>query len=476
MDLNSSTVVVAGLGISGQSMVDILRDRAARVISVDERKEDADLRSFDDIVWDGVDLVCTSPVFTPRTPFIVEARKRGIPVISEVELAWLLRVDNARTGEPAPWIGITGTNGKTSTTEMVSVMLTACGLQAPAVGNIGKAVSRAALDPANNVLCVELSSFQLHFTYSLALAGAAITNIGADHLDWHGGLERYAEDKSKVYDGARRVIDYNAHDSRVTELASEARAAEGCVHVGFTLAEPQAGQIGVRDGWIVDMSGIAGGEVGEETRIARVADFAHLTEPDGTVYPHLLADALTALILVYAMDVDHAVAVKALQGFKPGGHRIEEVARLTTDGTTVRFVDDSKATNALAAQASLRSFAPSSVVWIAGGLAKGGRFEELVAQEHDRMKAAVIIGVDQEPMLEAFRTCAPDVPLTVIDPAGTGSVMRRAVDAAAALAEPGDVVLLAPACASMDQFVSYADRGDQFASESRRWVDEHAAA
>ena len=116
------------------------------------------------------------------------------------------------------------------------------------------------------------------------------------------------------------------------------------------------------------------------------------------------------------------------------------------------------------------------MVWIAGGLAKGGRFEELVAQERDRMKAAVIIGVDQEPMLEAFRACAPDVPLTVIDPADAGSVMRRAVEAAAALADPGDVVLLAPACASMDQFVSYADRGNQFASESRRWVDEHAAA
>ena len=269
MDLNSSTVVVAGLGISGQSMVDILRDRAARVISVDERKEDADLHSFDDIVWDDVDLVCTSPVFTPRTPFIVEARKRGIPVISEVELAWLLRVANTRTGEPAPWLGITGTNGKTSTTEMVSVMLTACGLQAPAVGNIGKAVSQAALDPANDVLCVELSSFQLHFTYSLALTGAAITNIGADHLDWHGGLERYAEDKSKVFDGARRVIAYNAQDARVTELASEARTAEGCVHVGFTLAEPQAGQIGVRDGWIVDMSGIAGSEVGDPHRARR---------------------------------------------------------------------------------------------------------------------------------------------------------------------------------------------------------------
>ena len=165
LDLEHMTVVVAGLGISGRSIVDILRPRAKEVIGVDEHKEDADLNSFDDIPWDRVDLVCTSPVFNPRTPFILEARRRGIPVISEVELAWLMRVDNARTGLPAPWIGITGTNGKTSTTEMTSAMLTACGLTAPAVGNIGKAVSHAALDPDNDVLCVELSSFQLHFTY-----------------------------------------------------------------------------------------------------------------------------------------------------------------------------------------------------------------------------------------------------------------------------------------------------------------------
>lgn len=474
LDLEHMTVVVAGLGISGRSIVDILRPRAKEVIGVDEHKEDADLRSFDDIPWERVDLVCTSPVFNPRTPFIVEARRRGIPVISEVELAWLMRVDSARTGRPAAWIGITGTNGKTSTTEMTSAMLTACGLTAPAVGNIGKAVSHAALDPANDVLCVELSSFQLHFTYSLALAGAAITNIAADHLDWHGGIEAYAQDKSKVFDGARRVIAYNAQDERVSELAREAKTAEGCVAVGFTLSEPVAGQIGVKDGWIVDMAGVTGMPIGAEHRLAALADFPHLMEPDGTLYPHLVADALTALILVTAMDVDIDVALDALKRFKPGGHRIEEVARLTLDdGATVRFVDDSKATNAHAARASLSSFAPGSVVWIAGGLAKGGRFEQLVADVRDRLKAAVVIGVDQEPMLDALRTSAPDLPVTIIDPADAGSVMACAVTAAASMAHGGDVVLLAPACASMDQFRSYAQRGDEFADEARRWVSEY---
>lgn len=205
MDLSDKTVLVAGLGISGRSMMEVLRSRAARVIGVDEHKPEADLHSFDDIDWDSADIVMTSPVFNPRTPFILEAQRRGIPVYSEVELAWRLRVDSARTGRPAPWVGITGTNGKTSTTEMTSAMLCADGLVAPAVGNIGKAVSHAAVDPDNDALCVELSSFQLHFTDSLALDCAAITNIADDHLDWHGGIEAYAADKSKVFRNVRRA-------------------------------------------------------------------------------------------------------------------------------------------------------------------------------------------------------------------------------------------------------------------------------
>lgn len=477
MDMNGKTVIVAGLGVSGQSMMQVLGPRAGRVLGVDERKPDADLHSFDQIDWDDTDMVMTSPVFNPRTPFILEAQKRDIPVMSEVELAWQLRVNNDSTGKPAPWIGITGTNGKTSTTEMTSEMLSACGLTAPAVGNIGKAVSHAAVDSANDVLCVELSSFQLHFTYSLELDCAAITNIADDHLDWHGGIENYAADKSKVFHNVRKALVYNADDNRVTKLAFAAHTAPGCRRIGFTLNEPENGQIGVKDGWIVDMSGVAGGKPGEPEQVAKIADFTHLTEPDGTVYPHLLADALTALVLVLGLGADREKSLAALKQFTPGGHRIQTVAVVrTTDGGTIRFVDDSKATNAHAAKASLNSFADKSVVWIAGGLAKGSRFERLVADQAHTIKAAVIIGKDQQPMLDAFKESAPDIPLSIIDPKDNDTVMSRAINAAGAYAHAGDVVLMAPACASMDQFKSYADRGNQFAQEAQRWVNEHGEA
>ena len=118
MQVADKTVVIAGLGVSGTSLAEVLRERGAHVIGVDERKPEADLHSFDDVDWDHVDYVMSSPVFNPRTPFVLEAQRRGIPVMSEVEFAWQLRVNNERTGTPAPWIGITGTNGKTSTTEM----------------------------------------------------------------------------------------------------------------------------------------------------------------------------------------------------------------------------------------------------------------------------------------------------------------------------------------------------------------------
>ena len=477
MNMDGKTVIVAGLGVSGQSMTEVLGSRAGRVLGVDEKKPDADLHSFDQIDWDNTDMVMTSPVFNPRTPFILEAQKRNIPVMSEVELAWQLRVNSNTTGKPAQWIGITGTNGKTSTTEMTSEMLTACGLTAPAVGNIGKAVSHAAVDPANDVLCVELSSFQLHFTYSLELDCAAITNIADDHLDWHGGIENYAADKAKVFHNVKKALVYNADDERVTKLAFAAQTALECRRIGFTLAEPKDGQIGVKDGWIVDMSGIAGGEAGKPFQVAKVTDFTHLTEPDGTVYPHLLADALTALALVLGLGADKDKALAALKQFTPGGHRIQTVAvAKTSDGGTIRFVDDSKATNAHAAKASLNSFADKSVVWIAGGLAKGSRFEQLVADQAHTIKAAIIIGKDQQPMLDAFKASAPDIPMSIIDPTDNDTVMARAIDAAGTYAQSGDVVLMAPACASMDQFKSYADRGNQFAQQAQRWVNEHGEA
>lgn len=477
MNVEHTTVLIAGLGVSGASLAQVLTERGANVITVDERKPEAVLHSFDDVDWSNVDYVMASPVFPPTTPFIVKAQEHGIEVLSEVEFAWRLRANNATTGEPAPWIGITGTNGKTSTTEMTAAMLAACGLDAPTAGNIASgdmsmSLSRCATSPEHDALCVELSSFQLHFTDSLELDCAAITNIADDHLDWHGGRENYAADKAKVFAHAKRAIVYPADDEQVSALAAQAQTAEGCCRIAFTLNPPVEGQIGVEDGWIVDMSGVAGGEPGQANRLASLRDFTYLAEPDGTPYPHLVADALAALALVLGLGVDRDKALAALKQFKPGGHRIETVAEVGVDGGTVRFVDDSKATNAHAAQASLSSFKPKSVVWIAGGLAKGSRFEELIKNQAMTIKAAVIIGKDQSQMLEAFASQAPDIPLTVIDPAET-DVMGKAVEACGMYAQAGDVVLMAPACASMDQFKSYAERGTQFAKAAKEWGSKH---
>ena len=499
-------VLVAGLGVSGRGASEVLRAVGANPITADENKPEANIHDFSAIDWSKIDAVVTSPVFNPRTPFLLEAAEHNIPVFSEVELAWRLRVNSKRTNKPAYWVGITGTNGKTSTTEMTSSMLTACGLNAPAVGNIGKSVSHAALEAEHDALCVELSSFQLHFTDSLALDCAAITNIAADHLDWHGGIEAYAKDKSKVFNNVRKALVYNAQDARVKALAFAAKVSEGCKRIGFTLDEPAVGEIGVKDGWIVDVSGVAGGVEGEPKRIVQLCDLKHLCEPDGTVYPHLLADALTALALALGLTGNVEDSVRALREFAPGGHRIQTVATLPSeDGNSlhdIRFVDDSKATNAHAAAASLASFADNSVVWIAGGLAKGGCFEDLVAKQRHVIKAAVIIGLDQRPFVEALHASAPDLPVTIVSPDGScaksyngidddvyaeiaenaviqldskfgEAVMRKTIESAGCYAKPGDVVLLAPACASMDQFVSYADRGNCFAKESQRWVQNH---
>lgn len=475
MDLNLSDkrVLVAGLGISGNSAVEVLRGKARSVTSVDERQAAADVHSFNDIDWSQVDLLVVSPVFNPRSSFIRIAQERKIPIVSEVEVGWQLRVANARTGYPAPWIGITGTNGKTSTTQMTAAIMGAAGLNAPAVGNIGLAVSEAAVDSSCDVLCVELSSFQLHYTQSLELECAAITNLAADHLDWHGSFEAYVADKAKIYSNVRKALVYNADDEKVSALATAVSVATTCRKVGFTLETPKAGQIGVEQGWIVDRSGIAGGFVDEPKQILPLGKLHGLSEPNGQLYPHLLADALCALALALGAGAQLDAACEAMEAFRPGGHRIETVAQLGVGEQVVRFVDDSKATNAHAAQASLSSYEPNSVIWIAGGQAKSSQFDQLVASQVSRLVAVVVIGVDQEPILEALSRQAPHVPYTRIASEPVDTIMQRTVAAAASYARPGRVVLLAPACASLDQFSSYAQRGQLFAQAARDWVDEH---
>jgi UDP-N-acetylmuramoylalanine--D-glutamate ligase len=473
-------VVVAGLGVTGRAVERALRPRVAALVTVDAGAPDADVREPEDpavvarVVADA-DLVVTSPGWRPTAPLLAAARAAGVPVWSEVELAWRLRVERAPAPDgdpaghprgPAPWLGVTGTNGKTTTVEMLAAILAAAGLRTRAVGNVGRPLVEAALDPELDVLAVELSSFQLHFTHTTAFQAGAVLNVAADHLDWHGTLDAYAADKGRVYERAEVACVYNVADPRTEHLVREADVAEGARATGFTLGTPGPGMLGLVEDVLVDRAfhapAGARDRQGYAAELGTLADLAHLA-PGGdaaALPPHVVADALAAAALARAHGVPARAVRDGLRAYRPGGHRIQRVGLV--DG--VAYVDDSKATNAHAASASLAAFAPGSVVWVVGGLAKGATFDDLVAARADRLRAAVVIGVEQAPFTDALARHAPAIPVHAVDPGDTGSVMRRAVAAARSLARPGDTVLLAPAGASQDQFRSYAHRGEAFAA------------
>lgn len=466
-DLGRARVVVAGLGLSGRAARDVLTGLGTRVTTVDDRAEDADHR-VDAFLAAGLlgdaDVVVVSPGWPPAHPLLVAARTAGVPVWSEVELAWRLRVGRDTGDGPAPWLAVTGTNGKTTTVEMLDAILRAAGRRSAAVGNVGTPVVLAATDPALDVLAVELSSFQLHHTTSVAAQAAVVLNVAADHLDWHGSLDAYAADKGRIYSGVEIACVYNAADATTEHLVREADVADGAVAVGFTLGAPSVGQVGLVDHVLVDR-GFAALRHTHAQELATLDDLAHLAGPDGLA-PHVVQDALAAAALALAHGVPPEAVGAGLRSYRPGAHRIATVAEV--DG--VRWVDDSKATNAHAAAASLAAFAPGSVVWLAGGLAKGATFDDLVASRADRLYAVVLIGVDAAPLADALARHAPQVPVVRVDPGDTGTVMTRAVTEARRLADArgaGTTVLLAPACASMDQFSSYAERGEAFAAEVR---------
>ncbi|HEY0217411.1 MAG TPA: UDP-N-acetylmuramoyl-L-alanine--D-glutamate ligase [Cellulomonas sp.] len=472
VDLSRARVVVAGLGVSGRAAAQVLDGLGATVLTVDAGAADADVADARAFVADGgltgADVVVVSPGWPPSHPLLVAARAADVPVWSEVELAWRLRVDRASGGGPAPWLAVTGTNGKTTTVEMLASILRESGRAAAAVGNVGTPVVLAATDPTLDVLAVELSSFQLHHTTSMAAQAAAVLNVAADHLDWHGSMDAYAADKGRIYAGVEVACVYNAADPTTEHLVREADVADGAVAVGFTLGAPGVGQVGLVDGVLVDR-GFAALRHTHAAELATVDDLAHLAGPDG-VAPHVVANALAAGALALAHGVEPVDVAAGLRAYAPGAHRIATVAEVDQ----VRWVDDSKATNAHAAAASLASFAAGSVVWIAGGLAKGATFDDLVRSRADRLHAVVLIGADAAPLAEALARHAPQVPVVRVDPGDTGTVMTRAVTEARRLAAtrelPGTTVLLAPACASMDQFSSYAARGEAFAAEVRALV------
>ncbi|MGD3104977.1 UDP-N-acetylmuramoyl-L-alanine--D-glutamate ligase [Streptomyces sp. YGL11-2] len=459
-------ITVAGLGVSGVPAARALAGLGARVTVVNssdgerERAQAAELEKLGatvrlgdgDTLPEGTELVVTTPGWKPTSPLFLAAEKAGVPVWGDVELAWRLRGRDG--GKAAPWLAVTGTNGKTTTVQMLASILKAAGLRTAAVGNIGVPLVDVVLGEGRedatsyDVLAVELSSYQLHWAPSVRAHSAAVLNLAPDHLDWHGSMEAYAAAKGRIYEGNTVACVYNVADPVTEDLVRAADVEEGCRAIGFTLGAPGPSQLGVVEGILVDRAFV-------EDRHRQAQELAEVSDITPAA-PHNIANALAAAALARAFGVPATAVRDGLRAFHPDAHRIQHIA----DIAGVSYIDDSKATNTHAAEASLAAY--EHIVWIAGGLAKGATFDELVRKSAERLRAVVLIGADRALIREALVRHAPDVPVVDLDRTDTGA-MSEAVREATRLAETGDTVLLAPACASMDMFVNYNKRGDAFA-------------
>ena len=452
-DFAGKNILVLGAGVTGTSVARFLQASGAKVTLTDDNSENAvkpdqvDLSSFDAVV--------VSPGWRQDHPLVAQILNSPIELLNEIDIAWNLRSVRAPKQK---WIALTGTNGKTTTVELTAAILQAAGINAVACGNVGDTVIDAVdRDNPYDVLVLELSSFQLHWTREASFTAAAILNIADDHLDWHGSFEAYAQAKFSILDRCETAI-LNADDGPVVLGANRFAGRK----VFFSLDTPAPGEIGVVEELLIDRAFVADPQ--EASMICELIDIV-------PTVPHNVSNALAAAGLALSLDVPHEAIQKALQSFRPGRHRIETVYE--ADGVT--WVDDSKATNPHAAAASLMSHL--SVVWIAGGLAKGADMEALVERCASRIKAAILIGADRDLIEAALIKHAPDVPRILVNAPSeysrggeSNSLMELIVQAASEHANSGDAVLLAPACASMDQFISYADRGDRFAAAVRKVI------
>jgi UDP-N-acetylmuramoylalanine--D-glutamate ligase len=454
-DWAGRSVLVAGAGIAGTACAEALLARGAQVTVVDRAEsertealvaagatvvveEPAQLSLLED-----ADELVVSPGFPPHHPLAAEAVARGLDVYSEPELAWRLQREDAGTVPPPVWLGITGTNGKTTTTTMLAAILGAAGRASAALGNIGQPLVTA---QGYEVIAVELSSQQLYWSRDLAPTAGVMLNLADDHLDWHGSFADYARAKEAIWRSATPsgggVAVGNLDDPRVLDALGRVTGRA----VGFTLAPPADGQLGVVDGWLTDLA-FGSGRLIEASAI----------RPPGA---HNVANALAAAALALAYGVPAEAVGAGLRGYQPEPHRNAFVT--TVEG--VDYVDDSKATNPHAAYASLTAY--PRIVWVAGGQLKGVDVDDLVGSVADRLAGAVLLGVDRQRIAQALARHAPGVPVVDVDGVDDGA-MGQVVRAAAELARPGDTVLLAPAAASYDMFRNYGHRGDAFAEAAR---------
>lgn len=450
-------IIVTGTGLAGYSAATALLNRGGRVTVIDaadgpdqrERAQILEVLGADVHLGHGDELpegqvLVVSTGIPLDSPWVLAARQRGIPIWGEFELAWRLRPAEGA----APWLYVTGTNGKTTTTLMLESILRAAGLRTAAVGNIGVSLIDAVVADADyDVLAVEIGAPHLPFVYSVSPLASVCLNVAPDHVDYFGDFDTYVQTKATVFERTQLACVYNVADSVTEQMVRDAEVVEGCRAIGFTLGTPAVSMVGVVDDLLVDRAFVAE----RRSHAQELASVSDVRPPA----PHQIANALAAAALARAYGVPPAAVREGLRHFTPAAHRIAEVGEIDS----VRYIDDSKATNWHAALTSLQAF--ESVIWIAGGQAKGQDFDELVAASASHMRAVVLLGADWQVIADAMQRHAPEVPVVHVTGVETGT-MDEVVRTAAELAQPGDVVLLAPGCASRDMYTDYAERGRYF--------------
>ena len=431
--------VVAGLGKTGVSCLRFLATRGVAVSATDSRaappglaalgelrgRLDIRLGGLDLSLLDGAEQLVMSPGLPLDEPIARRARDRGIEVIGDIELF-------ARAVH-APVVGITGTNGKSTVTSLVAQMALGDGRRALAGGNLGEPALDLLAQPQPDLYVLELSSYQLDTTSSLGLCAAAVLNVSPDHLDRYDGIADYARAKQRIFAHAAAAV-INLDDPIVAAMRRDDLAT-----TTFSTVDPHA-----------DFGLAAGG--GKELLVRRgepVFDCARMK----IAGRHNAANALAALALGEAAGLGLPAMLAALESFPGLPHRSEWIA----DVAGVRYIDDSKGTNVGATIAAVRGIS-RPLVLILGGDGKGQDFAPLAAAFHARVRSAVLIGRDAELIGAALQGVCP---------LGRAASLEEAVAEAARSARPGDVVLLSPACASLDMFRDYAHRGEAFADAVR---------
>ena len=477
-DWSQLSVVVTGLGVTGFAVADTLAELGADVLVVDGKDTESNRQAADTLkivgvkdvqlgadavqglpdaplIGDKIDLIITSPGWRPDNPVLTAAQHAGIPIWGDVEFAWRVRQREGR--RTARWVVLTGTNGKTTVATMAQSMARAQGLDAVAVGNVGTPILDAIRYPDGfDLLIVELSSFQLHWLHHIEPEASVVLNLAEDHLDWHGGFDNYAAAKAKIYENTRIAAIYNDDEPITMRMVEDADVIEGCRAIGVTTDTPQRSMVGVVDDLLVDRAYLTN----RATQALELAEFADIGNP---APKHMVFNALAAAALVRAVGVEPAAVQAGLRSYEPEPHRIQAVAHFHD----VLWVNDSKGTNPHATDAALATYDP--IIWIAGGLSKGASYDRLVQTHKSHLKAVILIGSDQQPIIDALQRHAPEVPIhadylkdTTVDFADGAAVMHHVVRLAHQLAEPHDTVLLSPAAASMDQFENYNVRGETF--------------